>query len=305
MAFPTISVIVPTRDRPEFLLAAVRSVLAQELLPDELLVVDDGAGSGVQEALGPLVGAAPLPIRVLPGPRRGPAAARNRGLAAAAAQLIAFLDDDDLWHPCKLAWQADWLARRPEIGLLGTSCVRASAPPALGLALHARPPRLRRLDLRTLVRANRLALSSVVIRRECLADCGEFDESLSLAQDWDMWLRVSARWPAALLPAPLTLHRLHPGQRSRDQAAMRAWEAEVVRRALARGGPGLPRGLALRRLSWAHCRLGRAWLRRGDMKSAVRELKQALDLFPFHPLIWMSLARCALPNRSLPGAAPP
>nr|NIQ98622.1 glycosyltransferase [Gemmatimonadales bacterium] len=113
---PTISVILPTRDRPEYLLAAVGSVLAQRVLPTELLVVDDGSGEDALEALGPLSKDSKVPSRVLAGPGRGPAAARNVGLREAAGELVAFLDDDDLWLPQKLEWQLGWLAERPKLG---------------------------------------------------------------------------------------------------------------------------------------------------------------------------------------------
>lgn len=134
-----------------------------------------------------------------------------------------------------------------------------------------------------------------MVRRECLDECGGFDESLPLAQDWDLWLRAADGWEIGLLTAPLAIYRLHPEQRSRDGMAMREWEAEVIRRAIARiPEAGALRGIARRRLSWAHCRLGRVLIRRGQRESAAGELKQALSLYPLHPLIWGSLALCAL-----------
>jgi glycosyltransferase involved in cell wall biosynthesis len=302
---PTISVILPTRDRPEYLVEAIRSVSAQQPPPDEVLVVDDGPTRSAAQVLRLLAAASSAPIELIPGPGKGPAAARNLGIRWARGQLIALLDDDDLWLPGKLLRQAECLVQRPEVGLLGTLCVRARRPPADHPPLRRAPPP-RYVPLAALLRANRFALSSVVIRKECLDGCGGFDESLPLAQDWDLWLRVAARWSVALLPARLTVYRLHPGQRSQDQAAMRAWEGEVVRRALARGGSSWPlQAAARRRLSWAHYRLGRALLKRGDAGTAWPELKEALSLSPLHPLVWGSLARCALAVRSLAGVVEP
>lgn len=299
MGLPSISVIIATRDRPDLLVEATRSVLAQHLLPEELLVVDDGPTKAASRALAALTAESAFPLRLLTGPEAGPAAARNVGLRAARGELVAFLDDDDLWLPEKLALQVQWFVRRSKLGLLGTGCVRTPAPRAVSAVWGQTCPGLRPISLSAMLRANRLVLSSVVAQRECLTAAGRFDESLPLAQDWDLWLRVAAEWEVAELPAPLTIHRLHPDQRSRDQAAMRAMEAEVMRRALARATTPQPlHGVARRRLSWAHYRLGRALLRSGYRGSAMRELKQSLALSPLHPLVWGSLARCALVSRS-------
>jgi len=301
---PTISVILPTRDRPAYLRAAAESVLAQTLRPAELVVVDDGSRDCAARVLDALPQSGTFPVRRLRGPRSGPAAARNAGLRKAVGELVAFLDDDDVWLPEKLEWQARWFAARPSLGLVGTDCVRTHDPAGEQFGLGKQPRRLRRVSRGALLRGNRLAMSSVVARRECFSECGCFEESLSLAQDWDMWLRIGARWTIGIVPAPLTLYRLHGGQRSADHAAMRSWEVEVVSRALARGGLGgrWLEGVARRRLAWAHCRLGRVLAREGEREQAVQELKQAMRAFRCHPVVWGALTRCVLSGGALAGA---
>jgi cellulose synthase/poly-beta-1,6-N-acetylglucosamine synthase-like glycosyltransferase len=298
---PTVSVVIPTCNRPRFFIEAVESVLAQTRPPDEVVVVDDGAAGVATEALRTVTWPGSVAVTVLPGPCRGPAAARNTGIRAAAGDLVAFLDDDDVWHPRKLAQQVKWLAARQEIGALGTRCLRMAAPD-VSAAMVGPTTGIRGVSRSALLRANRLCLSSAVVWRRCLDESGGFDESLPLAQDWDLWLRISQRWKMARLRAPLTIYRLHSDQRSRDDTALRGWEAEVIRRAIARSpGLGVLRGIARRRLSWAHCRLGRALLRRGEAEGAVLELRQALSLHPFHPLVWGSLALCALTAAAVVG----
>jgi hypothetical protein len=156
--------------------------------------------------------------------------------------------------------------------------------------------RLRRVSRSELVRANRLVTSSVMARRECFEECGEFEESLLLAQDWDVWLRIAARWEVGIVASQVTIYRLHGEQRSGDRMAMRRWEAEVLRREVNRGElkRGWREGVARRRLGWAHCRLGRLLAREGEMEGAVEELEQAVNLFRCHPVAWAALARCAL-----------
>lgn len=304
MDLPTISVILPTRDRPAYLRAAVESVLAQTLRPAELLVVDDGSRECAAAVLDALPQIGTLPVRRLRGPRRGPAAARNAGLREAVGELVAFLDDDDVWLPEKLEWQARWFAARPSLGLVGTDCVRTHDPAGEEFGRGREPRRLRRVSHGALLRGNRLAMSSVMARMECFSGCGCFEESLSLAQDWDMWLKIGACWRIGIVPAPLTLYRLHGGQRSADRAAMRFWEVEVLRRALARGGLGgrWLEGVARRRLAWAHCRLGRVLARDGERELAMQQLKQAMCAFRYHPVVWAALTRCTLSGGALAGA---
>ncbi len=110
MTDPAVSVVIPTRERPSLLLRAVRSVLAQSVRQFEIVVVLDGADSATETAL-QTVEDSRLRIEALPAPR-GPAAARNAGVRAARAELIAFLDDDDEWHPEKLRIQLAELSGR-------------------------------------------------------------------------------------------------------------------------------------------------------------------------------------------------
>ncbi len=298
--------IVPTRDRPRLLVQAVASVLAQHHRPSEVLVVDDGSHRrGVEALLRELPVCSGLPIRALAGPGRGPGAARNTGLKAASGELVAFLDDDDLWLPHKLAWQVRCFLRRPRLGAVGSLWGEA-VETAMIVAPREGPPRLRRLSLRSLLRRNQLATSGVVARRESLERLGGFDESLPLAQDWDMWLRLAERTEIAVLPARLIIYRRHGSQRSADKQQMRHFEAEVLRRALARGAlhGGLLRGVGRRRLAWAHGRMGRLLAGEGKLEMAIAELKESMDLFPCNPVVWAALLRCAVVKRALARTEP-
>jgi glycosyltransferase involved in cell wall biosynthesis len=109
MTDPAVSVVIPTRGRPSLLLRAIRSVLAQSVRQFEIVVVLDGPDSGTETAV-QTVDDSRIRVEVLP-EQRGPAGARNAGVRAARAELIAFLDDDDEWHSDKLRVQLDELSR--------------------------------------------------------------------------------------------------------------------------------------------------------------------------------------------------
>ncbi|MBN1462023.1 MAG: hypothetical protein JXA57_21030, partial [Armatimonadetes bacterium] len=139
----------------------------------------------------------------------------------------------------------------------------------------------------------------------CLTDVGGFDESLALAQDWDLWLRVAkSGWELATLEAPLVRYRLHEGQRSANRAEMRRWECVVLNKALARGGLGTAGPTVRRRLAWAHARLGRLLLRQGEMERGYRELRQSINFFAWNPVVWASATHCFVSHRVWQGARP-
>ena len=177
------------------------SVKAQTYRNFEIVVVDDGGTDGTCKAL-----AAWPKIRVLRHScRRGVAAARNLGVAAARGEWLAFLDSDDLWLPDKLARQMAYLESRPELSLCQTDetwvrrGVRVNKPEShRKVAGRIFLPSLRRCMI---------SPSAVILNRRLLADHGGFDESLPAAEDYDLWLRLTWRYEVGLVDEPLVIKR--------------------------------------------------------------------------------------------------
>ena len=111
---PRISVIIPTYNSAVFLPEAVESVLSQTFLPQEVIVVDDGSTDNTEDVLEPFR----RRIHYIRQENQGPAVARNRGIAEAKGDLIAFLDADDVWVPEKTEIQVKVLRENPRIGLV-------------------------------------------------------------------------------------------------------------------------------------------------------------------------------------------
>ena len=120
---PTISVVIPAYNAASTLSKAIESVLNQDIQgnPLELIIVDDGSTDRTSEIAAHYVRTHPDRIRLIAQKNRGPAAARNAGIAAAAGELIAFLDADDQWLPGKLAAQLSVFMQLPEIALVCTT----------------------------------------------------------------------------------------------------------------------------------------------------------------------------------------
>jgi len=188
---PRISVVIPTYQRREQVVRAVESVFAQRCPASEVLVVDDGSTDGTAELLRRRYGER---VRVLVQPNRGASAARNRGIAAATGDAVAFLDSDNRWFDRHLAVVTELLERFPEAVLVGTqrAFTFGDEQPA--------DARLTDLAEHLLLRGPAVGLTtSVAVRRRALLDAGAFDEELRYGEDTELFVRLSVLGPMALV----------------------------------------------------------------------------------------------------------
>lgn len=213
---PAVSVVIPTRNRPQQLLRAVGSVCAQTREDLELLVVDDGSAADVGPVLAALGDAR---LRLLRHDRRrGACAARNTGIAAARGRLVALLDDDDEWRPEKLALQAArFEAAGEELGLV--YCGVEVVSEATGVVERRDVPHGAPVGYDDLLRSTFFGASAAMVRRECFAVVGGFDEALAGTQDRDMWLRLAKRFRFDYVPDTLVRWYIHGEQITTDLGA--------------------------------------------------------------------------------------
>ncbi|MGE5500997.1 MAG: glycosyltransferase family 2 protein [Ignavibacteriales bacterium] len=195
---PAVSVIIPTFNRAGILPRAVSSVLAQTVRDFELIVVDDGSTDGTELVVRRF---ADPRVRYLSQKNQGVAAARNRGLAEARGDFIAFLDSDDEWLPQKLERQLDVFTRGPSrLGLVYTGVETISSA-----GRSVQKPTGRGLIFPRMLHRNLIhgGGSNVLLRRVVLPFVGGFDSSLPAAEDYDLWLRISRFFEVDYAPAPL------------------------------------------------------------------------------------------------------
>lgn len=215
---PSVSVIIPTYNRCDFVREAMASVLAQTFQDFELIVVDDGSTDGTAD----VVREFPR-IRYLSQENRGVSAARNVGVALSRGELIAFLDSDDLWQPQKLATQVAFFAMRPDAHICQTEEVW------LRNGVRVNPRNKHRKPSGDIFAASlHLCLvspSAVMMRRELFDHMGGFDEELPACEDYDLWLRISAHNPVHLIDEALVIKR---GGHA-DQLSHRFWGMDRFR----------------------------------------------------------------------------
>jgi glycosyltransferase involved in cell wall biosynthesis len=205
---PCVSVIVPVYNEARFVGDAVRSVAAQTFTDWELIVVDDGSSDETPGVLRELAQLIPR-MELLRQENRGRSAARNAGIRRASGEYVAFLDADDTWLPHKLEIQVALLEASPQAGLAyakamtiekdGSSVGRGwilGEAPGPGQSCFAR-----------LTTVNVVPMSTAVVRRTCLGVVGPFTESLSHIEDWDLWLRLTARYDAVFTDRVLARYR--------------------------------------------------------------------------------------------------
>jgi hypothetical protein len=209
-AVPRVSVVVPCWNAERYLAASLDSALAQEGVPVEVLVADDGSSDGTPAVLARYADR----VRVLHQDHRGPAAARNACLRVARGEYVALLDADDRFLPGKLARQAAVLDARPDVGLVSTGWLVVDAGgrplPSQGWSREEGDVR------RRLLLGNPAHPVAVMCRRAQALDAGGFDESLQVNEDWDLFIRLAmrgARW--ATVDEPLCEYRVHGGQSHR------------------------------------------------------------------------------------------
>ncbi len=197
-----VSTVIPTYDRKADVVLAVASALAQTHAAQEVLVVDDGSRDGTAEALRARYGDRVTIVRT---ERLGVSGARNRGMAEARGDVIAFLDSDDEWEPEKLAKQVAWLEARPAFGMVITDVAQMDRDRKTFHVFHRRDHVPVDGDVLVhLLTQPALAPSSALLRRRVYDEVGGFDTSLPTAEDIDFHLRVAARFEIGVIEEPLT-----------------------------------------------------------------------------------------------------
>jgi glycosyltransferase involved in cell wall biosynthesis len=218
-----VSVVIPVFNGERFLAAAIRSVLDQTYRPLEVIVVDDGSSDRSAAVARSFAG-----VRVIEQQHAGPGAARNRGVAAAAGELLAFLDADDLMPADKLQRQVDYLREHPEIGcVLGRQEVLLEPGVQLPRWAQISPEVARRRP--DVAEHGEVGLPTMVMHAWLFEEVGGFDASYLHGGDADLLMRVRERAPVATLDSVVLRRRIHRHNHSHNVGALRHSTFRVLR----------------------------------------------------------------------------
>lgn len=226
---PLVSVVIPVFNGEKTIRETIESVLNQTLTDFELLVINDGSQDGTLDIVERIPDSR---IQVFSYPNAGQSTSRNRGIEIAKGDYISFIDADDLWTPDKLEAQLQALQANPKAGVAysWTDWIDESSQ-LLGKGSYntEQGAVFTKLLLNDFV-ANG---SNVLIRRQALTEVGGFDPSVTPAEDWDLWLRLAARYEFVAVRSPQILYRISPNSASFNVWKMEASSLQVIDKAFA------------------------------------------------------------------------
>ncbi len=225
-----VSVIIPSYDRGATLERSLGSVLAQRTPSREIIVVDDGSTDGT----GDWVRTRFPQVRYIRQDNQGVSSARNRGIRAARAEWLAFLDSDDQWLPEKLALQQQALQANPHLRVCHTHEIWMRAGRRVNPCKHHK--KHGGFIFQHCLPRCVISPSSVIVHRSVFEQVGLFDESLPACEDYELWLRVCARLPVLYVERPLIIkYGGHADQLSRRYPAMDRFRIQALERIVGSG----------------------------------------------------------------------
>jgi glycosyltransferase involved in cell wall biosynthesis len=277
---PLVSVVIPAYNAARWIAETLESVLAQTFQDFEVIVVDDGSTDDTAAIVARFARA-----RYIRKQSGGPASARNVGIRAAQGEYVAFVDSDDLWSPDKLRLQID-LLRQSGVAWVYCDAYAFDDETRRTLFIFSKVRRQYSGDvLGRLFLADFIPMPTPVIRRNVLEQMGYFDERGEIqnsAEDWDLWLRIAARYPIGLVNRPLAWYRVHTQSRIQSGLPSVIYNAHlnVIELAASRE-PARLAPLKRRAIAMAAIRIGQMMVRRNDLAHAREMFVQAIRLAPF------------------------
>lgn len=203
MPFCPVSVVIPTYNREQFLKRAIDSVCKQILSCKEIIVVNDGSTDNSLELLRKIKKESVVPVVIINSDNQGVSAARNTGIKNATCDFIAFLDSDDHWHKRKLESQFNDLFNDHNHDI----CHTKEKWLRRGEHLNQKKKHIpRQGDIFShCLQLCAVGMSTVMVHKVIFQKVGYFDERLKCCEDYDLWLRVSSKYPFLLVDKPLTI----------------------------------------------------------------------------------------------------
>jgi len=289
----TVSVVMPTFNRARFIPSAVASALAQTYADLELIIVDDGSTDDTARVLEPFFEDGR--VRYFYQSNQGQSVARNYALAQSSGEFIAFLDSDDLWCPDKLEKQLRAFDANPGVDIVHGDEVLINEQGEVISRKNMR--RYSGRITRQLLADNSVSITTALVKRRCFEEMGGFDTLVGVADDYDLWLRFSARYRFHYEPGIVASYRVMEAQISSDKRRRLAANEMIIRNFLKQYADELPRKDRRWGVSRFYCRSARYFASVGEREKAVRALFLAFRNSPMDSVVWRAVFRVLVPRK--------
>lgn len=267
-----VSVVIPTYNRPEFLKGAIETAVGQSYPNIEVVIVDDGSKRAYAEEI--VSESAESVNLITHNENQGLSAARNTGIENSTGRYIAFLDDDDRWHKTKITRQVEAIQKDKQAGL--ATCLVTSISPNNEVIHRESDAPSGDCSDEILVGNIIGSPSRILVDREALNDTGGFDESLPTKQDWDFYIRLCQQWRVVAIKDQLCFRTIHESMSSSPESSRQDNETILNKHESRIRKEGL----------WAQAkaeiadRVGREYLKDGDLETAQQHLEESVSLNP-------------------------
>ncbi len=289
---PLVSVIIPTYNRAHLLPRAITSVLSQTLKDFELIIVDDGSTDNTREVVESFQKKDKRIRYIWQENSGGPAKPKNMGIKNSRGKYIGFLDDDDEWLPEKLKKQLKVFEQSKNLGIVGCSAFYVDS--------NTKKTRINKIKRREdknysidFLKGTFLgSSSSIVIPMYIFNNIGLYDESFSVADDWDLYLRIIQKYDFESIDDPLFNYYIHGDNISGiDNASTMAEENIKI---ISKNKEKYERNLRIKSniLSSA----GFLYAMAGDKKNAKKCFLNSINCNPFNFRNYLNLAVFLLGN---------
>jgi len=292
---PKVSIIIPVYNGEKYITYAIESALAQTYRNFEIIVVDDGSTDGSYEKIKPF-----LPfVKYIFQENQGVAAARNTAIKHSSGELIAFLDQDDLWLPEKLELQVDYLLHNPDVGLVHSnmSYINEEGKPTKRDSVFPFPTNLSGSCFPELFIRNQIAILTVLLRRDCLDKMGFFNEQFSSLDDYELWLRVSRYFLIGYIDLFLASYRLHGSNTHRNWLAITLTRLKVIESLLGKH-PEIRSELGKKTVSdklfKLYYEVAQQYCNQNEHKSGIEYWKKAIKVHPTKLALYFKVIWCAI-----------
>ncbi|MBW4665550.1 MAG: glycosyltransferase [Chroococcus sp. CMT-3BRIN-NPC107] len=272
---PTVTVVIPTYNAIAYLPKTLESLFSQTFTDFEVIVVDDGSSDTTSEWICNLKDER---LATVLQTNQGVSVARNKGIAVSSGKYVAFLDSDDLWEPTKLEKQVQCLEKNPDVGFVNTWIKTIDEQDNI-LGIVKAPEAEGNVWMQIMEENVVLCGSVPMIRRSCFEDVGVFDTNLLSAEDWDLWIRLSAKYSLALIREPLVSYRQNLQSKSNNLEKHLFYRLKTIDKTFQSVPPELQ---YIKNRAYGHAYLAMGWkfLLQKNYKSASDFRQQSLQYFP-------------------------